>query len=619
MKISYNWLKSYIPNIPEREEITRLVTFHICEIEGVDNLENGDTVYDLKTLPDRSHDLLSHFGVAKEIASLLGLKIKENYLHDVNEVISKDNSLEIEIETDNCRRYMGRIARGIKVGPSPEWMVRLLESIGQRSINNIVDATNYVMFDLGQPIHAFDLEQLSGPKIVVKNAKNDEKIDLVGSEKLTATLKDTDIVITDGVKDLAIAGVKGGLNSGITDNTRDILIEVANFDPVSVRKTARRLSILTDASKRYENDLSPTLCDLAMFEISGLISQMCPEATFEEVVDVYKETPEDKKVSFTTSYVEKMLGVKISDEEIEKILKNYNYEFSHQSGNWEVKVPQMRLDITGPHDFVEEIGRVYGYDKIVPILPEIIKDHPIDNVTWMKMCFAKQKLAEDGYREVMTYAFRDKGDVEILASASDKNFLRTNLEDGLSESISLNQKNLPLLGLDEIKVFEVGTVFKKKGEQINVAYGDKKKIKEVSLDEFCEEFLPKYSPDTLVQVLGASLPGAYRIISEEKAGESHEMEIFRSWSIYPFITRDIAVWVPEGTSPEKLLSIYRDFGTELLVGEPKLFDTFTKDEKTSYACRLVFQSKEKTLTDEEVNIIMENITNEILSLKYTVR
>jgi phenylalanyl-tRNA synthetase beta chain len=599
MKISYNWLKSYIKDIPNADEIANLVTFKVCEVEDVEKLENGDTVFDFKILPDRAHDLLSHQGVAKEISSLLGTKFE---LPEYKTPTPTLTDLKINIETEGCHRYMGRIVRGVKIGPTPKWMAEYLASIGQRSINNIVDATNIVMFDCGQPIHAFDLKQVSNQKIVIKQAQNDEKIELVGSEKLTASLKEKDIVITDGIANLAIAGIKGGLNSGVNNDTVDLLIEVANFDSTSVRKTSRRLGIQTEASKRYENNLSPSLCDLAMKEISALIFEMCPSASFEEIVDIYPHKQETKKVNFNASYVSSMLGVIIKDEEIENILRNYNYDFTHTDDGFEVIVPDMRLDLAGPRDFVEEIGRVYGYDKIIPEIPKIEKMGE-DNILWQKISFTKQKLIKDGYKEVMTYVFRDKGDLEVLASASDKNFLRTNISDGLKESLDLNQKNLPLLGIDELKIFEVGTVFLKNKEEVHVAYGDKKNIIETTLDKFIEKNKQEFNFGTI------------NLISEENSSAL----VFKPWSVYPFITRDIAVWVPERISPETLVKIYKDFGTELLICEPKLFDLFTKDGQTSYAYRLVFQSQEKTLTDDEINKIMSKITEKITSSGWKVR
>lgn len=609
MLISYDWLKSYIARIPKVDKISDLITFHLCEIESVEKLQNGDTIFDLKILPDRAHDLLSHQGVAREISSLLGLEFK---LPEYKIPDSTKTNLQIEINTENCSRYMGRVVRNVKIGPSPEWMVKYLESIGERSINNIVDATNIVLFDCGQPIHAFDLSKMASEKIVVCNAKEGDELELVGSEKLKAKLKETDVVITDGEKNLAIAGIKGGLDSGISDNTKDILIEVANFDAVSVRKTGRRLGILSSASKRYENGLSPTLCEFAMNEISALILEMCPDAKFEEVKDVYTKIPETKKISFETSYISKSLGIEIPNEEIEKILKNYHYEFTRNKDAFELTVPPMRLDITGAHDMVEEIGRVYGYEKINSQIPGV-KVKKRDNQFWLNICLAKQSLIEDGYSEVMNYVFVDKGKMEVLASASDKNFLRTNLKDGLKESIELNNTNLPLLDIDEVKVFEIGAVFEKDEEEIHVAYGDKKKVTEMTLEEFIKENgLDNLSVEE-PYLLDISVKNS--VLDKDPT----DLKIFKPWSIYPFITRDIAVWVPNETEPETLVNIYKSFGTELLVKEPKLFDSFTKNDKTSFAYRLVFQSNDRTLTDEEINKIMLNITEKIKSLGFEVR
>ena len=592
MLISYKWLKSYIPEIPSVGKLTELITFNLCEIENVEELSNGDFIFDLKILPDRAHDLLSHRGVAYEIAGLLGLKVAEN---EYKKIEGNKTNLRIEIQTPSCHRYLGRIVRGIKIAPSPDWVVRYLESLGQRSINNIVDATNIVLFDIGQPIHSFDLNKLKSEKIVVKIAKDGDELDLVGSEKLKAKLKDRDIVITDGVNNLAIAGVKGGLNSGINDETTEILIEVASFDAVSIRKTARRLGIQTDASKRYENDLSPVICDKAMDEISALILEMCPDAYFEEVVDIYNKKPEQRNVSFNTEYICKVLGIEIKKEEIEKILNNYNYEFVFDNNNWTIKVPYLRLDITGGHDMVEDIGRAYGYEKIKGEIP-ILNFNKKDNEIWTKICFAKNKLINDGYFEVMNYALTNKGEIEILAAASDKNFLCTNLLDGLLKSYELNRLNLPFLEIPEVKIFEIGTIFTKKGEEIHVAYCDKKNKIEITLDEFVSSF---EEIKTIPTVEGNP--------------------VFKMWSLYPFITRDIAVWLPEGEDKNKLENIFVQEGTELLVKEPYLFDQFTKEGRTSFAYRLVFQSYNRTLTDEEVTLIVSKINEKIISLGWEIR
>jgi len=594
MLISYNWLKSYIPEIPDVDKLTEVITFNLCEIESVEKLPNGDTVFDLKILPDRAHDLLSHRGVAYEIAGLMGIQVWENSQFNYSKEVLKSN-LKVEIQTPKCRRYMGRIIRGVKIGPSPKWISDYLESVGQRSINNIVDATNMVLLGIGQPIHSFDLRKLDSEKIVVRMAKEGDTLSLVGSEKLEAKPRETDMMITDGVKNLAIAGIKGGLDSGISDDTTDILIEVASFDAVSVRKTARRLGIQTDASKRYENDLSSELCDLAMKEISSFVLAMNEDAEIEEIVDIYDKKQEERSISFTTEYIGKTLGVEIKDEDIKKILENYEREFSFNDGIFTMKVPVLRLDITGAHDMVEDIGRAYGYEKIEGKLPELDFNKK-DNDTWTKICLAKSKLINDGYNEVMTYALVDKGEVEILASLSDKNFLRTNLLDGLTKSYELNRLNAPLLGISEVKIFEVGTIFTNKGEEIHVAYMDKKNKLEITLDSFIST-----SIDAEVLPVVTGVP------------------TFKSWSLYPFIYRDIACWVPEGTESNKLFEIYKELGGDLLVKDPVLVDKFQKGDKISYAYRLVFQSYEKTLKDEEINEIIEKINTKISSLGFEIR
>lgn len=613
MLISYNWLKNYISDLPDTDKLTELITFKICEVESVKKLPNGDTIFDVKILPDRAHDLLSHRGMAREIAGILGLEIKDKEVQ--KNISSASTNLKIEIESRLCRRYMGRIARGVTVRSSPKWIVDLLESIGQRSINNIVDATNIILFGIGQPIHAFDLDKLISSKeevvIKIRNAKKREKITTL--DKREVELDEDILIIADDKDPLAIAGIKGGNKAEVDNNTKNIIIEVASFDSISIRKTAKRLGIATDSSKRYENDFSPILCDLAMQEITNLIESLCPEVKFEEVVEVYPDVPNKRNISFTREYISKILGVEIKDVDIERILKKYNYKFSHLSDVWEVEVPELRLDMNGPHDMAEEIGRVYGYDKIEGILPKLDFNQK-DNDVWLKTCLAKKYLTKEGYKEVMTYALVGKGEVEIMASASDKNFLRTNLLDSLNNVYESNRLNSPILDLNEIKIFEIGTVFTKSDsssqnennikEELHVAYLDKKNKIEMSLDKFVEQ-IPK-----------DFISNNYKL----------ESTSFKMWSPYPFIARDVAVWVPSGVESGEVYKVIKDNAGELLIKEPFLFDEFTKpaspaggDAKTSYAYRLVFQSYERTLKDEEITEIMQRIYDKFSSLGWEIR
>jgi phenylalanyl-tRNA synthetase beta chain len=611
-------------------------------------------------LPDRAHDCLSHWGIAKEISAIFGLKIKGNehglqgrFLKEPFQepsLITKEISLDIEIQNNKCIRYMGRIIRNIKVVESPDWLKERLKSIGQKPINNIVDVANFVMYDIGQPIHCFDLDKLSSnkisneiglrQKIIIRNAKKDEKITTLDRREID--LDESVLVIADESHPLAIAGIKGGNKAEVDNNTKNIIIEVANFDALSIRKTSKKVGIFTDAVKRYENGITPELCGKAMNEVSELIFSLT-EGEMENIIDIYTKKEEKRIVNVSTQYINRRLGSHFNKEEIKSVWEKLGFEYTiisdhpvskeeEKGVDFEIKVPFLRMDIVGPHDLVEEVGRILGYDRLEEKLPKVIKRKInsktfIEDSSWMKMSLAKHKLLESGYSEVMTYVFRDRGEVEVLASVSGKNFLRDNLSDGLKESIKFNQLNLPLLDVNEVKVFEVGTIFKDEKEEIHVAYGDKKSIVEVSLDEYLETISPEYSSDFFVQIMGS-----YLSLAESEEGSlvspvsSRPLELFKSWSMYPFITRDIAVWIPEGVAPEKLVEIYKSFGTELLIKEPKLFDSFTKPStssgekgKTSFAYRLVFQSKERTLIDEEINQIMSKITEKIISLGWQVR
>ena len=600
MKISYNWLKWYIPEAPEAEKLADIFTYHVAEVESFDKTESGDYIFDIKILPNRAHDLLSHQGIAKEVASLLDIAYADpTSKYKIPEV--KSTELKIKVESDKCRRYMGRIVRNVKIGPSPSWVVDHLESIGQRGINNAVDAANLVMYDCSQPIHCFDLDKVSGA-LVIREAREGEEMTTLDNKLVK--LATGDLVIADEKNVLAIAGVKGGKIAEVNANTKNIIIEVANFDPTSVRKTAQRAGIFTDARKRFENDLSPTLCDFAMLETSGLMIEY-GITHFEDVVDVYPHKQAEQKLKFSKDKVSRVLGEEVSSEDIAQILKRYNISFTEDSGEFEITVPPMRLDLTLEEDMAEEIGRILGYDKVKPKLPKINFKTKV-NETFAKISYARNKLLNEGYSEVMTYAFRDTGEVEVLASASDKKFLRTNLKDGLTESIKLNTLNAPLLNNSETKVFEIGAVFGKSGEEIHVAYGDKKKVTEMSLSEFASSA----SLDASAQDL---------LLRNVDHSQKHTRESFSMWSLFPFIARDVAVWVGENTKSEEVAKVIKENAGDLVVRGPELFDEFKKGDKVSFALRIVFQSDDRTLTDAEINEVMDKVKSALGSAGWEVR
>ncbi len=602
MKISYNWLKWYVPKAPDANKLADIFNYHLCEVESLDKRPDGDTIFDLKILPNRAHDLLSHRGIAREIASLLDIEYVDptpKYKIPVSAKALADKSeLKIDIQTSLCRRYMGRIIRRVKVGSSPEWVKKHLESIGQRSINNMVDAANLLMFNTGQPAHIFDLDKLAEEGLIIRQAKAGEQMTTLDNKEVRVGVKD--IIIADSKNVLGVAGIKGGKTAEVDGNTKNIILEIANFDPISVRKTAQALNIFTDARKRFENDLSPELAEYAMREFSALIFKMCPEAIFENIVDVYPEKQKERKLSFSTGKISKILGLEVSDKEIEDILKRYAFKYVHKKGMFEIIVPLMRFDLEIEEDMAEEIGRILGYDKLKGKIPKI-NFKPKVNETYAKISWTRGKLLEEGYSEVMTYTFRDKGEMEVQNSASDKKFLRTNLADGLKESIKLNQASAPLLGLNEIKIFEIGTIFKKGGEEMRVAYGNKKEVKEMKLDEFTDSV--KNSPAFALGDKGQETHGSLN----SSLSPSH----FKMWSLFPFIARDIAVFVPEKIKSSEVEKIIRENIGDKVMRGPELFDEFKKGDQISYAFRLVFQSFDRTLTDAEVNEIINKITNKI--------
>ncbi|MBU0612191.1 phenylalanine--tRNA ligase subunit beta [Patescibacteria group bacterium] len=606
MKVSYNWLQNYFEEkLPNPEKLSEGIIFHSFEVEETIKV-GDDIVFDIKVLPDRAHDCLSHWGIAKEISAIFNLKLSspngffQEFLRSNLKGAQgstfelKPTNLKIEIQDEKCLRYMGRVVRNIKIGESPAWLKEKLEAIGQKSINNVVDMANFVMFDLGQPIHAFDLDKLNSAKIIVRSGNVGEKLTTL--DKKDIELDESVLVIADEKDPLAIAGIKGGTKAEVDDTTKNIVIEVANFNPVSTRKTAKKIGILTDAVKRYENEISPELCKKVMNDITDMIINIAG-GEVEDIVDVYNKKPEKKNISVSVEYINKHLGSNFTKEEIENVWKKLNFEYAEQNGVFDVKVPILRLDITGSHDLLEEVIRILGYDRLEEKLPEV-KCERKTNELFTKILYTRNKLLSEGYSEVMTYAFRNKGEVEVLASASDKKFVRSNLTDGLRESFKLNQLNMPVLELKEVKVFEIGTIFKKNREEMRVAFNEGKEIKEISLDDFCKDMGDVEK--TFIEMISL-VPS----LSDQAK--------FKMWSLFPFITRDVAVWVKSEEEKEKLKELFIENGTELLIKEPYLFDSFTnpKDGRISYAFRLIFQSYERTLTDDEVNEIMAKIGHKI--------
>lgn len=635
MKISHNWLQTYFEKpLPSAEKLAELITFHAFEVEGIERV-GDDSVIDISILPNRAHDCLSHEGIAREIGVLTGLEVRPRELKDIPE--NETRALEISVEDSKlCPRYMGRVVEGVKIGPSPEWLKTRLASIGQRSINSVVDIMNFVMFETGQPLHAFDADKLAGAEeavnIIVRKARVGEKIATLDGKDIA--LDEEVLVIADEVEPLAIAGIKGGKKAEVTNGTKNIVIESANFAPGNIRKTSRKIGIRTDASARYENELTPTKTEEAMRYVVSLLSDHAAGANFKagKTQDAYPEPRQSFTVSVSAQETNALLGTSFSEKDIEEILKKLRFNFVMNENHFTVTAPAERLDLRIKEDLIEEIGRVYGYEKIAPVKPTIRDFKPIVNKTAYYADMVRRILTENGFSEVSTYAFTDAGDIEMENPiASDKKYLRRDLAGNMTKALDLNSKNAPLLGLETVKLFEIGKVFGKDREYLSLCIGAtipanmKKKDEMIKtiLSETAQKLAEKFEVSLEEKVNGAVLTidfdSLLQKLPEPTQYEFHTNEgrdkKYKKISPYPFVLRDIAVFVPEGVKETEVIDIVIPESGELLI-QATLFDVFQKTiedgtKKISYAFRLVFQSQEKTLSDEEVNEIMNKVTAEL--------
>ena len=638
MKVSYKWLNEFVDGkLPPLETAENVLTMNSNEVDGIEEVGN-DYVLDVKILPNMAHSCLCHRGIAKEYSVLLNLpmeKYSRKFL-DITDTPKSNLDLQIKIENPNdCRRYIGRVVEGIKIAPSPVWLKNRLETLGQRSINNLVDATNFVMLEIGQPMHVFDADKLGGSVIEIKKAKvGDEMFTLDGKQVI---LDDSVLVISNNSKALAIAGIKGGTLAEIGPETKNIVLESANFNPVLIRKTAQKIKIQTDASKRYENDYSPELATEAMDILTRLIIEIAgtEDTKIGEMVDAYPNKAIQNEVSISAIEASKIVGVDISEEEIINIFDRFNFTYRKEKDRFVVIPPAERLDLKIKEDLAEEIGRVYGYGKIKDIIvPKAEKPAKPYKAFNCKNQIRNILLAE-GFSEIINYTFTDKGDIEVANPISpERRFLRKNLTDGLKDSLEFNARYSELIEMPQIRVFEFGHVFDLKGESERFILGIKNSLGLKSPKE--KEVL-----DSVVKILSENLGLVMnKINSDENIFECDFTEMlknisepqvydfsgaedkgikFQKISQYPFVVRDVAVFTPEGTKQEEVWKIIEEKASDLLV-KYRLFDVFTKkfpdgSAKTSYAFRLVLQSYDHTLSEEEISLIMKGITDSLNTQK----
>jgi phenylalanyl-tRNA synthetase beta chain len=631
MLISRDWLQSHFETeLPSAESIADTLMLHSFEIEGIEKIDN-DSVIDIDVLPNRAHDCLSYMGIAHEYSALTDYSLANNKYTARVPQDEKVKKVEVVVENpDQCYRYMARLVSNITIQESPEWLRHYMPIIGKRSINNLVDITNYIMFDTGNPMHVFDADKIVG-RITVRNAIADEQLTTLSGEELE--LLESDLVIADDVGVLALAGVKGGTRAEVDENTKNIIIEVANFNPTTTRSTARRVKILTDASKRFENGISSELAEYTMNAVSSLIVDTfgLTSVSLGAITDVYPQQESLRKVSVTLSRINRLLGLELDLDSISKILTKLDFKYVIQDQEFMITIPQLRLDLNIPEDIIEEVGRVYGYHNIptknlddysftAKVNPSMYAEQTIRNFFLSK-----------GISDAMTYSFLKKGDMEVANPiSSDKRALRKNLHKQLSENLEKNLRNADYLGIDRIMMFEIGRVYTKNGEDTqaciaiantgkpaNKKYGDERvQLEQLHAqinDLLKTEINAEYNKNTLsfsISELSLSMeiPNEYgSLFNHQSYGDT---DVFHTVSVYPYITRDISFWAPKGSSEENLRAIVDEQNTNFLK-KIFLFDTFEKGGKTSYAFSLIFQSNNRTLTDVDVDTDMSLIFEQL--------
>jgi len=463
--------------------------------------ELDDVIFDIdnKSLTNRP-DLWGHYGLAREIAALYQVDLQP--LSDKKIEIRSKEKIKVRIKSDACFRYLGTVVDNVKVAPSPPWLKKRLQAVGQKSINNIVDLTNYVMYETGQPTHAFDYAKLAGSQIIARQANQDEPIITLDKEENKMT--DDILVIADAKQAVAMAGVIGGQHSAISDNTTKVVFEAAAFDPISVRLTSQRLGVRTESSIRFEKGIDTDRAQAAMQRILQLVVKLLPEAKIGPLVDETKESTVPIKVKVDTEFINSRLGKELTVEEITKLLTSLQFNVKVKGGGLQVEVPVWRAtgDVSLPEDIVEEVARMYGYNNLDFYPPTVQLVKAVRQPKFQLERKLKEYLAlAAGMNEVFNYPWAEQRIIDILGwdnekslgilnppAANNKN-LQTSLLPNLIKNVVSNVKNY-----SSFKIFELARVFLplNKDEQGNKDLPDQPKrlagavVASVSLDVFLE-------------------------------------------------------------------------------------------------------------------------------------
>ncbi len=638
-------------------------------VDFTEALNLKDEVIEFEITSNRP-DCLSVLGMAREVGATLNKTVKYPNIEvkEIKEKTADNISVEIE-DKEGCIRYVARVVKNVNITDSPEWMQQRLIRAGVRPINNIVDITNYVMLEYGQPLHAFDLSFIDGNKIIVKNAEEGEIFKtLDGVER---KLKPSMTVIADESKSVAVAGVMGGEESEVTKDTKNILIESANFNSNKVRLTSKQLSLRTEASSRYEKGVDPNIAAIAANRACQLIQELGAGDIFEGTVDVYPEKVDPREVSIRPNKINDLLGTSITNEEMVDIFRKLEIQAKDLNETLQLTVPTYRMDLIMEADFAEEVGRIFGYDKIEPTMAKgniAVGGKPQKQIIEDTV---KNILNGMSFNETLTYSFVSpktmdninlpedsikRNTIKLLNPLGDEtSVMRTSLLPNILEVASRNANRK----VEEFRAFEIGQIFIPKVEGnkelpseipslVMAMYGKEdfftlKGVVETLLNslgineyEFIvEKNHPSYHPgrcaniivnDKVLGTIGELHPVVMENYDLDQRCYCAEIDfgvlsqitnmerVYNPLPKYPAITRDFAVVVKDTILVKEIEDIIKAKGGDILESF-KLFDVYQGDQIEegckSIAYTIIYRDKERTLTDDEVNVAHNRILNEI--------
>ena len=645
--------------------ITELPSDATVGTDVVKYLGLDDVVYDLDLNPNRMIDCTNHIGFAYEVAANLGKKVTmpDIEINEIDDVVET----ELTIDTEYCSMYNLKKVVDVKIKESPEFIKQRLISAGMRSINNVVDISNYVMLEYGQPLHFFDADVL-GDEILVRLAENEEKIKVLDGQDIK--LCDSDIVITDGVKPICIAGVMGGLESGVTNNTKNIIIESAIFDSTHVRHTSLRYNLRSEASLRYEKGLNSDYCEMAIVRACHLLEKYAGAKVLSGTIS-HDETDRTEKIAkVTVEDVNKVLGINITLEDCKNSLNKLGFSYTTNNNELTVTIPSRRLDVfANKFDLIEEIGRLYGYNNIQPVLPNIPtkKGEYIGNIKVRKQL--SKRLRSLGLNETRTYILQHLNDTKLFnynfsefvklnkPMSLDKEYVRQSLIPANLKVIDYNNAR----GVKDTIIYEIANTYSNimeettkvcvimKGNYLNNNWNginiktDFYTIKGIAEDilnymglknryEFVISNLDSMHPGMSAEILVNKIPVGFvgRIHPSVRKDEIYVLELnlnkliglkvkpikHKEVSKFPNISKDLAFVMNKDISSNIVMNQIKKTGSRLLT-DVNVFDVYTGEnvetEEKSIAYTLTFNDPTRTLNDNEINELLDKIINEVES------